>query len=119
MPTEPRAGARNLIRWAAAGVVAVVLTGFAFLLITGTHRKEGPVVLALSYNHGVHLGDLFVFAGWAVSLLALLLVTALPDRAPRPGEDLPTAPAGASSAVVDLRAEGPARTADLSGRHAQ
>ncbi|OMQ15222.1 hypothetical protein A7K94_0211060 [Modestobacter sp. VKM Ac-2676] len=84
MPTDPPVGARTdlleLVRWAAAALVAAVLTGFAFLLVTGSYRKEGPVVLALSANHGLHLGDLFVLAGWAVSLVAVLLVTVLPAR---------------------------------------
>ncbi|MGY1840842.1 MULTISPECIES: hypothetical protein [unclassified Modestobacter] len=90
MPTEPPVGARTdlveLVRWAAAGLVAAVLTGFAFLLVTGSYRKEGPVVLALSTNHGLHLGDLFVLAGWAASLVAVLLVTVLPARR-RPPRD--------------------------------
>ncbi|MGY1844799.1 hypothetical protein [Modestobacter sp. SYSU DS0875] len=82
MPTDPPAGARvvltGLLRWASAALVAAVLTGFALLLVTGRHRKEGPVVLALSTNHGLHAGDLLVLAGWAVSLVALLVVTVLP-----------------------------------------
>ena len=69
-----------MLRWFCALLVGGVLSGFAFLLLSGRYIKDGPVVLALSQNHGLHLGDLFVIAGWVVSMLALLVITAMPRR---------------------------------------
>ena len=43
-----------LLTWAAA-------TLFGLLVAAGT--RIGPVVVNLSYNHGIHLGDLVAFAG--------------------------------------------------------
>jgi hypothetical protein len=61
--------------------VAGVLTGFAFLLLTGEYINDGPIVLDVSYNHGIHKGDLFVMAGWAVAMLSLLVLLAAPRGA--------------------------------------
>ncbi|MPQ98572.1 hypothetical protein GB931_11710 [Modestobacter sp. I12A-02628] len=61
-----------MLRWASAVVLAAVVSGFAVLLVTGEYLEDGPVVTRLSWNHGVHLGDLFVLAGWAVAMLAVL-----------------------------------------------
>ena len=56
-------------------VVAAVLSGFTFLLLTGHYLNDGPVVIAVTENHGLHAGDLFVLAGWAVGMSALVLLT--------------------------------------------
>lgn len=75
----------TVLRWFCALPVAGVLTGFAFLLVTGQYLKEGPVLIGLSYNHGLHKGDLFVMAGWAVAMLALLMLLVASPRRERTG----------------------------------
>jgi hypothetical protein len=52
-------------------VAGGVVSGFAFLLLTGSYLNDGPVVLRLSANHGLHAGDLFVFLGWLAAMAAL------------------------------------------------
>jgi hypothetical protein len=63
-----------MIRWACALVVGAVLSGFAFLLLTGRYIDDGPVVVTLGTGHGLHAGDLFVLAGWAVAIAALVVL---------------------------------------------
>ena len=63
-----------MLRWLCAAVVGVVVTGFAFLLITGHYLEEGPVLVSVVEDHGLHSGDVFVIAGWAVSIVALLVL---------------------------------------------
>ena len=71
-----------MIRWLCALVTGGVVTGFALLLVTGRYANDGPVVLPLTPRHGLHAGDFFVIAGWAVAMLALAwLVLAVPRRA--------------------------------------
>jgi hypothetical protein len=68
---------RAVLRWLSALVIAGIVSAFAVLLLTGHYVTEGPVLLRLGEDHGVHLGDVFVVVGWAVALLAeagLLLV---------------------------------------------
>ena len=65
-----------VIRWLCALVTAAVVSGFAFLLLTGEYVNDGPVLLRLSRNHGLHAGDFFVVAGWAVAVLALAYLSA-------------------------------------------
>jgi len=78
-----------MVRWLYVLVTGGVLTGFAFLLITGRYINDGPVVASVTRNHGLHTGDLFVAAGWAVgvaSLVALALAQSRRERSrPRPG----------------------------------
>lgn len=52
--------------------VGGILTAFTFLLLTGRYINDGPVVIELSESHGLHAGDLFVIAGWAVGMVALV-----------------------------------------------
>jgi hypothetical protein len=75
---------RVVLRWLAAAVSAGVLTVFAVLLVTGHYLDEGPVVLVVTASHGVHEGDLYVLAGWALGMIALLCcaLTASPRRGP-------------------------------------
>jgi hypothetical protein len=73
-----------MMRWLYALVVGVVLSGFAFLLLTGQYIREGPVLLSVTRDHGLHAGDLFVIAGWLVAVAALVLLTWLPVRSPTP-----------------------------------
>lgn len=77
-----------MLRWLFALVAGGVVTGFALLLVTGEYRNEGRVLFTVSRNHGLHAGDLFVLAGWAVAVLALLALAAMPARR-RDGEAPP------------------------------
>jgi hypothetical protein len=81
-----RSGYRQaVLRWLCALITGLVLTGFAFLLVTGDYMNDGPVVASVTEDHGLHEGDLFVIAGWAVGVLALglLAMSPDPDRASR------------------------------------
>jgi len=72
-----------VLRWSCALLVAVVLSGFAFLLVTGRYISDGPVIATVAPAHGLHAGDLVVIGGWAVSMLALLRLAWLPGRTAR------------------------------------
>ena len=63
---------RAVFRRLAALVIAGVLSVFAVLLLTGRYVNQGPVLLRLGEDHGVHAGDLFVVLGWAVALLSVV-----------------------------------------------
>lgn len=65
----------RVIRWLCALVTGTVLSGFAFLLVTGQYINDGRVVLRLSGQHGLHTGDLFVMAGWVAAMVALVALT--------------------------------------------
>jgi hypothetical protein len=69
-----------MFRWLCALAAGAVVSGFAALLITGEYANEGPVLLRLVGSHGVHAGDLFVLAGWAVAVLALVALAVAPGR---------------------------------------
>ena len=71
----PRGYRRGVLRWLCALIVGAVLSGFAFLLLTGRYVNDGPVLVALSATHGLHLGDLFIATGWAVAMLAVVWLT--------------------------------------------
>ena len=71
-----------VLRWSCALAAGAVVSGFAALLVTGEYRNEGPVLLTLFGSHGVHAGDLFVLAGWAVAVLALVVLAVAPGRTP-------------------------------------
>ena len=73
------------MRWLCSVVVGTVLSGFALLLLTGQYIADGPVVAAVSRDHGLHEGDLFVIAGWAAAMLALARLVL---RQGRRGSDL-------------------------------
>jgi hypothetical protein len=77
--TASRPGRRlrrpEAVDWACALVVVVVLTGFAALLVTGRYLADGPILLSLSAEHGLHEGDLLVAAGWLVAVVAVVLLT--------------------------------------------
>jgi hypothetical protein len=57
-----------VLAWAGA-------TLFGLLVAAGT--RIGPIVVNLSYNHGIHLGDLIAFGGAYVvaGLVTLSLIT--------------------------------------------
>lgn len=65
----PRVGRLLLV-----GVIWIGATLFG--LAVAAETKIGPTVLSLSYNHGVHLGDLVAFAG-AYAVAAVLTVSLL------------------------------------------
>jgi hypothetical protein len=69
-----------VLRWLSALIPAGVLTGFAFLLVTGRYLNDGPVLVRVAEDHGLHEGDLFVLAGWLVSLAVLALLVPAPRR---------------------------------------
>jgi hypothetical protein len=74
-----------VFRWLSALVVGGVVSGFALLLLTGRYKNDGPVLLTVARNHGLHEGDVFVIAAWAVAMLALLwLVVVSGRRSPLP-----------------------------------
>jgi hypothetical protein len=73
-----------VLRWLCALVVGAVVSGFAFLLVTGRYINDGPVVATVSGGHGVHAGDVFVIAGWVVSMIDILVLAAMPRRPDRP-----------------------------------
>ncbi len=79
----------QVLRWFCAAVVGAVVSGFAFLLVTGRYANDGPVLVMVAEGHGVHLGDVFVVAGWAVSMAMLVLVAATHQR--RRGRPAPAA----------------------------
>lgn len=68
-----------MLRWFCAAVAGTVVSGFAFLLVTGRYLNDGPVLTRLAKDWGVHLGDVFVVAGWVVAM-AMLAVLAAPYR---------------------------------------
>ena len=72
-----------MIRWLCALVVAGVLSGFALLLVSGRYINDGPVVVDVSPGHGLHAGDLFVIAGWAGAMVAVLVLAVRPGRRDR------------------------------------
>lgn len=69
-----------VLGWLFALVAAAMLTVFALLLVTGEYYNEGPVLLSVADDHGVHQGDLFVLTGWAAGMLALLGLVLLRRR---------------------------------------
>ncbi len=63
---------RAVFRRLTALVIAGVLSVFAVLLLTGRYVNQGPVLLRLGEDHGIHAGDVFIVAGWAVALLSVV-----------------------------------------------
>ena len=63
-----------MLRWLCALVTGGVLTAFTFLLVTGRYIHDGPVVATVTRNHGLHAGDVFVLAGWAVGMVSLVVL---------------------------------------------
>jgi len=63
------------MRLVCALVVGAILSGFAFLLVTGDYINEGPVLVDVMRGHGLHSGDMLVMAGWALAMVSLILLT--------------------------------------------
>ena len=74
-----------MVRWLCAAGAGAVVSGFAFLLVTGNYINDGPVLVRLSWSHGLHLGDLFIAAGWLVAMAMLLVLAWPPGRRVRRG----------------------------------
>ncbi|MGY1802927.1 hypothetical protein ACI78T_06575 [Blastococcus sp. SYSU D00922] len=74
-----------MLRWLSALVVGAVLSGFAFLLLTGRYLTDGPVLLTLGAHHGLHAGDLFVLAAWALAMAALAVLVRRGRQVGTPG----------------------------------
>lgn len=56
------------------------MSGFAFLLLTGQYSNDGPMVAKVAPGRGLHAGDFFIIAGWAVGMLAIVLLTSTAMR---------------------------------------
>ena len=69
-----------VVRWVCATAIALILTSFTFLLLTGHYINDGPVLVRVSRSHGIHEGDVFVVAGWVVAMLSLVVLTVLAGR---------------------------------------
>ena len=69
-----------MLRWTGALVAAVVLSGFALLLVTGHYVDEGPVIATFTQTHGLHQGDLFVLGGWFVGMVGVATAALAPRR---------------------------------------
>jgi hypothetical protein len=67
-------------QWLCATVTAIVVTVFTFLLLTGHYINDGPVLVRVSGDHGIHEGDMFVVAGWVVAMVSLLVLTLRSNR---------------------------------------
>jgi len=67
-----------VIRWFCTLVVGGVLSAFTALLLTGRYINDGEVLFRVTQGHGLHVGDLFVLAGWAVAMAALFLLARAP-----------------------------------------
>lgn len=67
---------RTVLRRLSAVLVAGMLTVFAVLLLTGEYANDGPVILRLGQDRGIHEGDLFVVLGWAVGLASVAALVA-------------------------------------------
>ena len=72
-----------MVRWLGALLAALVLTGFAFLLLSGDYIREGPVLLTLSQTHGIHRGDVGIVSFWVLGMTGLGLTLASRGRGRR------------------------------------
>ncbi|TXR56388.1 hypothetical protein [Quadrisphaera setariae] len=79
----PDAVSRDLVRRALMGLAVVgVLSVLALAVVVGDHRFQGPVVLPLTWSHGLHLGDGLVGLAWllCVGMVARLVVAPAASR---------------------------------------
>ena len=61
-------------------MVAIVVTGFALLLVTGHYINDGPVLASVTPSHGIHEGDIFVIIGWLVAMVSVAVLVMSPRR---------------------------------------
>ncbi|CAA9416069.1 MAG: hypothetical protein AVDCRST_MAG66-2325 [uncultured Pseudonocardia sp.] len=71
--------ATTTTRARAALAVLAWIAATLFGLAVAAQTRIGPTVLELSYNHGIHLGDVLAFAG-AYAVAALVTAAALVHR---------------------------------------
>jgi hypothetical protein len=62
----------SALSWLFTLVAVGVLSAFALLLVTGQYHNDGPVLVALAEDRGLHRGDVFVLTGWAAGVLSLV-----------------------------------------------
>ncbi len=65
-----------MVRWLGALLVAMALTGFALLLLSGQYFREGPVVATVTEDHGIHRGDIGIVSVWGLGMIGLGLTLA-------------------------------------------
>lgn len=63
-----------MLRRLVALIAAAVLSVFAVLLLNGSYRLDGPVVLTLWGTHGIHRGDVLIAGGWLIGLIAVAVL---------------------------------------------
>lgn len=55
-----------------------IITGFTFVLLVNRRPGVGPILVTLSNDHGIHLGDIPVAALWVLAMACGVLL--LRDR---------------------------------------
>jgi hypothetical protein len=71
-----RARQSGVLPWVLSLAIVGILTGFALLLLSGHYANDGPVILEVTAEHGLHRGDLVVLTGWAAGVLSALALAA-------------------------------------------
>jgi len=64
----------GVLRWLVGLIAAGVLSVFTALLLNGRYRVEGPVLLSLWEDHGIHRGDLLIISGWLIGMIAVAVL---------------------------------------------
>ena len=55
-------------------VLMAILTGLTFVLLVNRRPGVGRIVVTLSPDHGIHVGDIPVFAVWVVGMVCCILL---------------------------------------------
>ncbi|MBK9178794.1 MAG: hypothetical protein IPM45_04355 [Acidimicrobiales bacterium] len=71
---------RPTLRSIVLGLYAVAVLGAGVALVLSGEGLQGPVVLSLSFNHGIHAGDLVSIAPFVVLSAVAAFVAARPAR---------------------------------------
>jgi hypothetical protein len=71
-----------MLRQALVFSAGAFLTAFCLVLIVGHYADEGQIILQFSSSHGVHEGDLFIAAGWALGMVLLCILGQRRSRRP-------------------------------------
>lgn len=64
----------GMFRWAGVLTTAAIMSVFTVLLLTGDYVREGPVLVTLSSEHGIHRGDVGIVSLWTLGMIGLLVV---------------------------------------------